>query len=244
VYLHAWMVQGAQLADASFAMLLSRQLDADVYNVQQVHHGCRQIPTSPYAGARFFSADVALTFEAVRQAVSDARTVVNHVLALSAYDEVGMLGVSLGGSISLITACREPRLSWVVPVVSHLDIADTVRRAPIAVRARRQLEAWGVSMDELSRTNRALLGWLSPAIAPERLLLVPAKHDLCMRPEAVQSLLDRWTGVAATWLPGGHISSVLSLGARLPMIRTLIDASMQRREAAPVSRVVSSAKAA
>jgi hypothetical protein len=225
------MVNGTQVADTSFAMLLSQQLNADVYNVEQIHHGKRRTPHSPFAGAHFFSADVALTFESMRQATSDARLVVEHVLAQHCYREVGMFGVSLGGSISMIVGCLEPRLDWVVPVVSHLDIADVVRATPVGVKSRRQLEKWGVSMDELSRVNDVLLGWLRPAIPPENLLLMPAAQDMCMRPEAVHRLLERWPGVQATWLPGGHIGSVLKVAGQLSQIRSRIDALGRSRAA-------------
>lgn len=222
VYLHAWMVDGAHLADSTFALWISQQLDADVFAVEQVHHGSRKMAISPYGGAHFFSADVAMTFESMRQAASDARLVVDHVLDLGWYDEVGMLGVSLGGAIALIVACHEPRLDWVVPVVSHLNIADTVHHAPIAVRARRQLQSWGVSMSELRRVNDALLGWLEPALPRERILMMPARRDLCMRAVEVERLLLRWPGVRANWLPGGHISSVMSLAVQMPRMRSLL----------------------
>jgi hypothetical protein len=219
VYLHAWMVRGAQAADTSFSLLLSQRLDCDIFNVQQVHHGLRQIPGSPYDGAYFMSADVALTFEAFRQAVMDARVVVDYLLNSGQYDEVGLFGVSLGGAVSTLVACLEPRLNWVVPVVSHIDIADAVRHAPVALHARRQFERWGVSMGELSRINETLIGWLEPVIDRERLLLVPGELDLVMRPDAVRRQLAKWPGVPSIWLPGGHISSVLSIAMHLPKIR-------------------------
>ncbi len=65
VYLHAWMVAGAKVVDSSFAARLSKQLECDVFNVQQVHHGERQIPESVYHGVHFFSADLSLSVEAI-----------------------------------------------------------------------------------------------------------------------------------------------------------------------------------
>jgi hypothetical protein len=230
VYLHAWMVAGAEMADSSFAALLSRQLDCDVYNVEQVHHGRRQIPGSVYHGIHFFSADLAMTFEAMRQAVVDARTVVRYLVDSGEYDEVGVVGVSLGAAMATLTACLEPELSWAVPIVGHINIADAVRHAPVARHSRALLRKFGVSLDELERLNDVLAhGWLSPAIERERMLLVPATRDTCMRPHVVREQLARWRGVQAMWLDGGHITGLLRLGKRFPEVREYIDALPPRK---------------
>jgi hypothetical protein len=224
VYLHAWMVAGAEFADSSFAAFLSKQLDCDVYNVQQVHHGERQIPGSVYHGVHFFSADLSLTFEAIRQAVLDARTVVRYLLTSGQYDEVGVIGVSLGAAMATLTSCFEPELSFAIPIVGHIDIADAVRHAPVAAESRRLLRKFGVSLDELARLNHVLAtGWVKPAIEHERMLLVPADRDTCMRPAAMRAQIERWAGVREMWLEGGHITGLLKLGKRFPEIREFVD---------------------
>jgi hypothetical protein len=230
VYLHAWMVAGAELADSSFAALVSKQLDCDVYNVQQVHHGLRQIPGSIYHGVHFFSADLALTFEAIRQAVLDARTVVQYLLASGEYDEVGVMGVSLGAAMATLTSCFESELSFAIPIVGHIDIADAVRHAPVAAESRRLLKKFGVTLDELERLNHVLAtGWVKPAIEHKRMLMVPADRDTCMRPVAMRAQLARWPGVEAMWLQGGHITGLLQLRRRFPEIREYIDALPPRK---------------
>jgi hypothetical protein len=232
VYLHAWMVAGAEIADASFAAVLSKQLDCDVFNIQQVHHGRRQIPRSIYHGVHFFSADLVMTFESIRQAVIDARTVVQYLLASGEYDEVGLVGVSLGAAMATITSCFEPDLSWAVPIVGHIDIADAVEHAPVAAFSRRKLRDWGVTMEELKRLNDVLAtGWLTPALEHKRLLLVPGVHDTCMRADAVRRQLARWPEAQVMWLEGGHITGLLTLKWRFPEIRAFIDSlpPVQRR---------------
>jgi hypothetical protein len=230
VYLHAWMVAAVEAADSSFAALLSKQLDCDVYNVEQVHHGRRQIPGSVYHGVHFFSADLAMTFEAMRQAVMDARTVVRYLVDSGEYDEIGVVGVSLGGAMATMTACFEPELSWALPIVAHINISDAVRHAPVAAHSRKLLRKFGVPLEELERLNDVLaLKWVEPAIEAERMLLIPATRDTCMRPHIVREQISRWRGVQAMWLDGGHITGLLKLNQRFPEVRAYIDALPPRK---------------
>lgn len=233
IYLHPWMAEGTGWLDHGFAKLISQKLDSDVYSLEQVHHGLRQLPGSRFAGAHFFSADIARTFESLRQAVSDARSLANYLETLGTYDEVGIVGVSLGGTIATICACLNTNLAWCVPVVSHIDIADAVRHAPIAAHSRAQLRQFGVSLAELDRLNQALLSeWLRPAIDGERLFLIAGRRDICMRSRVVERQLERWPGVRCTWVDGGHITSLLKLGPHLAQARAHIDALPLRDRAA------------
>ncbi len=225
IYLHPWMAEGAGVFDLGMSALLAKRLGCDVYNVEQVHHGRRRVRGSRYHGAHFFSADIARTVESLRQAVSDARALARYLDALPDYDEVGVVGVSLGGSVATICACVEPTFAWSVPVVAHIDIADAVKHAPIAATSRKHLRSFGVSLDELSRINEALLyDWLEPPRERMRLFMLAGRRDICMRAEAVQRQLQRWEGVHCEWVEGGHITSVFMLGRHLAKVRTHIDA--------------------
>lgn len=235
IYLHPWMAEGIGTIDLGVAALIARKFACDVYNLEQAHHGRRRLTGSAFSGAHFFSADVARTFESLRQAVNDARALARYLRATGAYDEVGMLGISLGGSIATICACHEPSLAWCIAVLAHIDIADAVHHAPIAAVSRRQLEGLGVSLEELARLNRALLSdWLAPVRA-ERLLLIAGKRDLCMRPAVVERQVERWPGVHCSWIEGGHITSLFKLGRHLTQARVQLDAlSARARGESPV----------
>lgn len=229
VYLHAWMIPGAQAPDSAFAAMLSRKLDCDVYNVEQVHHGRRQVPYSPYHGLHFFTADMAFSFEALRQAVIDARTVIRYLLASGQYDDVGLVGISLGGAIATVAACLEPDLTFALPIVSHIDIADALRHAPAAAHIRHMLNRFGVTFDELARLNHVLAtSWLEPAIERERMVFMPATRDAYMRPEALYRQVERWPGVKVRWLEGGHITGLLQLGDAFDEVRPYLDALSTR----------------
>ncbi len=228
VYLHPWMAEGMGWVDLGFSKVLARTLDADVYNLEQVHHGRRRSPGARFAGAHFFSADVARTLESVRQAVCDARTLVRYLESTGEYEEVGVLGLSLGGTVATICACLEP-LAWCVAALAHLEIPDAVRHAPIAAHSRKQLREFGVSLDELDRLNYSLLSrWLEP-VDPERLFLIAGRRDICMRAETVERQLARWSGVRCTWVDGGHITSMLRLHPHLVAVRARIDALPSRK---------------
>jgi hypothetical protein len=162
--------------------------------------------------------------------VLDARTVVRHLLTCGEYDEVGVVGVSLGAAMATLTACFESELAFAIPIVGHINISDAVRHAPVAAESRRWLKRFGVSLDELERLNHVLAtGWVTPAIEHQRMLLLPAKRDTCMRPSAMREQIERWTGVNALWLEGGHITGLLHLGKRFAEIREFVDGLPAKR---------------
>ncbi len=212
VYLPPWMQPGSLLDDFYFGPLYASRLDCDVYCLQLAHHGRRQLPDSRYDGSLFVSADLAMTWEAIRQSVLDARTVLQYVLNLRRYDQVGLSGISLGGSLSMLCAGLDPRWSWVMPVVGHIDVSDVVAHAPIMHGVRRELRRFGIPLAELRRLSHALvLDRLDPAIPPQRICALPADRDLFQRPEAVHAQLERWPGMRCRWLRGGHISALVAL---------------------------------
>lgn len=72
------------------------------------YHDRRAIPGHPRAD-HLISANIGLTLQANRQAVVDARRTVRW-LEQQGYSPVGIVGTSIGSSISFITMCHEPAL--------------------------------------------------------------------------------------------------------------------------------------
>ena len=72
------------------------------------YHDARRPPELSRADY-IVSANVGRTVQACRQAVMDARRAVRW-LALQGYDQIGILGTSLGSCLALLTAAHEPRI--------------------------------------------------------------------------------------------------------------------------------------
>ncbi|MFN7953252.1 MAG: hypothetical protein U0610_16130 [bacterium] len=225
VYIHGWMESTDLATEALLAPVVAWKLDADFFHFQLPHHWRRQVAGSKYNGAGFCSADLAQTCEAFRQAVLDARTLLTWVRSLGRYDEIGLMGISLGGLLTQIVACLDPDLPWAVPCEAHLDFQDLVSHAPILTEIRDELAAFGVGPADLEDFVRALgFDRLEPAIDRSRLLFVAALDDQFMRPEAMARALARWPGVATLWIPGGHITALFRLPRVLDDVRRFIDA--------------------
>ncbi len=225
IYVHGWMESTDLATETLLAPVVAWKLDADVFHFELPHHWRRQIATSPYNGAYFCSADLAMTCEAFRQSVLDTRTLLAWIRSLGRYDEVGLMGISLGGLLTQITACFEPGLPWALPFVSHLDFADVLAHAPIVTQIRDELAEFGMGAAELEDFVRVLgFDRLEPVVDRSRLFFVAAVDDQFMRADAMALALARWPGVHTMWLPGGHITALFRMPRVLDEIRRFIDA--------------------
>ena len=112
-------------------MLLPRlydALEADVLHIQLPFHGSRNPRGSLFHGELYWTADLVRSLEAVRQSCFDARALVAWLRA-QGYEEVGVTGISLGGSITMVMACLPEPPDYIVPIVSHLYLAEVVENA-------------------------------------------------------------------------------------------------------------------
>lgn len=225
IHVHGLMEPGQILEDLIVGPLMTNALDCDVYHFQLPHHGERQIRHSRYDGSLFVTADLMQTFEALRQSVTDARTVLQYLLNLDTYDEIGMTGISLGGVITKMVVSVDDRLSWAVPMIGSLDFPDVIARAPILEQVRKELGEFGISPERVKELME-LVGFtrLEPRIPRNRIIVVAAEEDLIVRSDAMRRQLDRWAGVQEFWIPGGHLTSLFRLPGALPELRRRIDA--------------------
>jgi pimeloyl-ACP methyl ester carboxylesterase len=211
VYVHGWLEPGPWVEEAVLFPRLYEALGVDVLHVQLPFHGSRNPKSALFHGEFFWSADLVRSFEAVRQSCIDARTLVAWLRA-QGYDEVGITGISLGGSITMMLACLDPVPDYVVPIVSHLHLAEAVEEAPILWRMKSDLERFGV--DKARRADifaRIGLGSLRPKLAPERQLWIMARDDVYIAASLVEEQWREWGRPPIEWIPGGHMTFPLSL---------------------------------
>ncbi len=224
LHIHGWMEPGSILEDTLVGPLMTRGLDCDVFHFQLPHHGERQVRHSKYDGSLFFSADLMRTFESLRQSVLDARTLFQYVKNTGSYDEIGFSGISLGGVVTKVVACVEPRISFAVPIIGHLDLPDIIGKAPVLEGVRRELAGFGISSERVAELMDLVgLTRLMPAIAPERIVIVAAEDDLIVPADSMRRQIGRWPGVQSIWLKGGHMTALARLPGALPDLKKRLD---------------------
>lgn len=219
VYVHGWLEPGPWIEEATLLPRLDDALGVDVLHVQLPFHGGRNPSSALFHGEFFWTADLVRSFEAVRQSAMDARTLVAW-LRSQGYTEVGVTGISLGGSITMLLACLEPTPDYVIPIVAHLQLAEAVEEAPILWRMKTDLERFGIDRTRRREIFQQLgLQDLAPVLAPQKQLWIEARDDGYITAPLVEQQWHAWGEPPIVWIPGGHMTFPLSLGRIVDAMR-------------------------
>jgi pimeloyl-ACP methyl ester carboxylesterase len=211
VYVHGWLEPGPWIEETVLLPKLYDALGVDVLHIQLPFHGSRNPRSALFHGEFFWSADLVRSIEAVRQSCIDARTLVGW-LRDEGYTEVGVTGISLGGSIAMVLACLDPVPDYIIPIISHLHLAEAVEDAPIFWRMKDDLERFGI--DRARRQDifdRLGLSALEPKVPRDRQLWIMARDDVYIAAPLVEAQWRVWGQPAIEWIRGGHMTFPLSL---------------------------------
>lgn len=211
IYVHGWLEPGSWVEEATLFRAWTRELPVDVVHVSLPFHGKRNPRGSLFSGEFFWTADLVRSMEGVRQAVCDVRGLTGW-LRSQGYERVGITGISLGGALTMMTACVDPQPDFIIPIIGHLELQDAVEEAPILWRMKRDLERWGV--DESARRalfKRLGIAGYEPKLAPHKQLWIEARDDLYINPRSVERQWARWEQPPILWIDGGHMSFPLAV---------------------------------
>jgi hypothetical protein len=208
-----------------FALLASmaRQLNVEVIQMQFPYHGRRTPRGGRFSGELYWTADLVRSFEALRQTLLDARTLLSCLLEGDARP-VGVSGLSLGGALTLSLTCLEERFAFSVPLIAHMDLGALVADAPVLGKMRRDLRSFGWSHQQFDKFV-ASLGWheLLPKLPVDRILLIAASNDRFFDPRVVKTMWTRWGKPAIRWYPTSHMGFIAHLPDALREMRQFID---------------------
>jgi hypothetical protein len=211
VYVHGWLEPGSWIEELFIFPRWTEELDVDVVHVSLPFHGRRNPWNALFSGEFFWTADLVRSFEGVRQAVCDIRSMMGW-LRRQGYERVGAAGISLGGSLAMILACVPDPPDFVVPIVAHLLLGEAVEHAQILWRMKNDLERWGVGAAERRRIfHRVGFDRYRPLLPPERQLWIEAEEDGHIDPVLVRRQWEAWNRPNIHWIPGGHMTFPLHL---------------------------------
>jgi Alpha/beta hydrolase domain containing 18 len=192
LYLHGYLQPETFVEELALLTTMALQFDVEVVQMQLPYHGRRAPRVSRFSGEFYWTADLVRSFEALRQTLLDARTLLAWLLAEDARP-VGVAGLSLGGTLTLTLACLEERFAFAVPIIAHMDLAALVSDAPVLTKMRHDLTAFGWRKQEFDDFARGV-GWyeLRPKLPADRVLMFAASEDRFFDPRVVRRLWKRW----------------------------------------------------
>ncbi len=224
VLLHSWMQPDTVLEELTLLPWLARRLDVNVARMQLPYHGRRRPECSRIDGELFWTADLVRTFEAIRQSVIDARSLVSWLLANETH-AVGAGGLSLGGMVTLALTALDDRLAFSIPVAAHLDFAGVLADASLLRPMRDELAQHGWGLAEVDAYIASVgLNALSPRIPRERILFVAGVHDRLLSAHRTHALWQRWGEPAIHWYDAGHLGIFTHLGGSVRVMRRFLEA--------------------
>lgn len=223
LYIHGYMQPETVVEELTLLSGMARALRMEIVHMQPPYHGRRKPRSSPYDGELFWSADVVRSFEAMRQTILDARTLLSVMLDESS-TPVGVAGLSLGGAFSAALACLEPRFAFATPLIAHMDMGALLRDAPVLRAMRKDLARFGWSPEEFGCFFERI-GWndLRPVLPVDRILLFGAEHDHFFDPEVLRTMWQRWGKPQIRWYPTSHMGFVPHVPSTTRHLRRFID---------------------
>ncbi|MDX2170527.1 MAG: hypothetical protein SF182_25870 [Deltaproteobacteria bacterium] len=193
-----WLDARALLADAWFA----RGLDVALLTLP--YHGARAGRAARVSGQRFADPHPMRLHDAVRRAVYEIHAVRGWLRQASGRP-VGLLGLSLGGYLSALTAGLVDDLDFVMPMVPPVCIGDLAWR--FFARSRRAGDAAAYTHAELRATYRVHSPLSHRLRVPrERVLIIAGRGDRIVPPEHPHALWRHWDGPAIHWFSGSHLA--------------------------------------
>jgi dienelactone hydrolase len=173
------------------------------------YHEARR-PTDLSRADYIVSANLGRTLHANRQAVLDARRIVDW-LEDQGYERIGIMGTSLGSCLSMLTMAHEPRI--LAGAFNHVSpyFADVVWRGMSTEHVRAGLDGH-VSLETLREIWMPISPWpFIERVAGRQVLLIYARYDQTFPVDLSRSFVAEFTrrGVAhdTAVLPCGHYTT-------------------------------------
>ncbi len=226
LYLHGYMQPESYIEEFTLLTSMALRLNVEVIQMQFPYHGRRTPRGSRFSGELYWTADMVRSFEALRQTLLDARTLLSWLIREDDRP-VGVSGLSLGGALTLCLTCLEERFAFSVPLAAHMDLEALVADAPVLAKMRRDLRSFGWGREEFGKFVAAV-GWhdLLPKLPAARILLVAASNDRFFAPRVVKGMWQHWGKPAIHWYPTSHMGFLAHLPEVLREARAFIDKSV------------------
>ena len=217
ILMHGWRELGAHTPYHWLLGWILARCGITCVLMTQPYHGRRK-PSKTADGDLMLNGDMDQTVRAFRQSVCDVRSLISWARSRYA-GPVGVGGFSLGGFITGLVACTDPRLDFAIPIIAGGDLIEGMWDSRVGRTIIRDFDAAGVTPVVAAANWRIITpSSFAPLLPPERVHFIAGLYDLLIPADNVQRIADRWGVPGITWLPCGHVS--IFLFART-LIRTM-----------------------
>ena len=223
LYIHGYMQPETLIEEVLLLAGMAHGLNMELIQLQPPYHGRRTPRRSPYGGELYWTADVVRSLESLRQTLLDARTLLS-ILQTESDRPVGVSGISLGGSLTAVLTCLEPRFAFSSPFIAHMDMGALLRDAPVLGAMRKDLKRFGWSPRDFGAFF-ASIGWdgLLPVIPTDRILIFAATYDHFFQAEDVERMWRRWNQPEIRWYPNSHMGFIPHMASAVAQLRGFVD---------------------
>jgi hypothetical protein len=181
---------------------LHDELGINIAGVTLPAHGSRR--PSPLSGEQFLNFDLMHAVHGLAQAVWDIRRLLTWVRDQDP-TKVGVMGVSLGGYMTAMTAAFESDLDLALAGIPVVDFVDMfTHHSPRHVHMR------AIEHNVLDGTAKKVLSVVSPeslGVATEQSAraIYAGMGDRLAPPEQARRLWEHWNRPEICWYPGNHV---------------------------------------
>ncbi len=201
--------------DFDLARLFARALAGRGINalfLKMPYYGEREQPGDP---TRMISMDPHQTVKGMTQAVLDIRRAAAWLAARDevADDQIGIMGVSLGGITAGLACSIEPRFNKAALLLAGGDMGQVAWTSTEMTELREKWTSAGRTKEELFEILRQVdpVTYARP-VEGRKILMLNASHDEVVPPECTKSLWRAFGEPEIIWWDAGHYTAVRYLG--------------------------------
>ncbi|HDR7494137.1 TPA: alpha/beta hydrolase family protein [Bacillus cereus] len=209
IFVHGWRMDSNERVKNIFHDQM-KDLGWNMYYFTLPYHFEREPENSLYSGEYMVSANIERTVQASRQAVVDLRALI-HWIKVNKGGPVILIGISLGGFVTNLTALVEPEIDVLASIFYANRLSYSIWNTNPGKFIRKDLEHHGVTYNDLinywkiTEPSQAV-----PKIKKENILLISGKHDLYVHSEDTDYLWESWDRPTRYIYNCGHAGIVLN----------------------------------